>query len=61
MFAGNDQVTQVQQATDLVALIGEQIRLRAKGREFVGICPFHDDSNPSLSVSPTKQIYKCFS
>ena len=61
MFAGNDQVTQVQQATDLVALIGEQIRLRPKGREFVGICPFHDDSNPSLSVSPTKQIYKCFS
>jgi DNA primase len=52
---------QVQQSTDLVKLIGEQLSLRPKGKEFVGICPFHDDSNPSMYVSPAKQIYKCFS
>ncbi len=57
----DDQKEQVQQATDIVALIGEQLRLTPKGKEFVGLCPFHDDSNPSMFVSPTKQIYKCFS
>ncbi len=50
----------VQQATDLVQLIGEHVALRPRGSEFVGLCPFHDDSRPSLYVSPTKQIYKCF-
>jgi DNA primase len=51
----------VQQATDIVRLVGEQVALRARGKEFVGLCPFHDDKNPSLYVSPAKQIYKCFS
>jgi DNA primase len=52
--------TQVQQATDLVQLIGEQVQLRPKGKEFVGLCPFHDDHSPSMNVSPAKQIFKCF-
>lgn len=60
MLVGEDQKRQVQEATDIVALIGEQVALRPKGREFLGLCPFHDDHNPSLHVSPTKQIYKCF-
>jgi DNA primase len=50
----------VLESTDLVELIGQHIALRPKGREFAGLCPFHDDTNPSLYVSPTKQIYKCF-
>ncbi|MCC7407511.1 MAG: DNA primase [Phycisphaeraceae bacterium] len=57
----DDPKRQVQQATDLVALIGEHIALKAKGREMVGLCPFHDDHSPSMQVSPAKQIYKCFS
>ena len=48
-------------ATDIVDLIGEQLRLHPKGREFVCICPFHDDHKPSMTVVPSKQIYKCFS
>ena len=60
MIAGDDQKLEVQQATDVVALIGEQIRLQPRGRDFVGLCPFHDDSRPSMYVSPAKQIYKCF-
>ena len=56
-----DQKLEVQQATDVVALIGEQLALKPKGKEFVCLCPFHDDSRPSMYVSPAKQIYKCFS
>lgn len=61
MRARDDQKQEVQQATDIVRLIGEQIALRPRGKEFVGLCPFHDDKSPSMYVSPAKQIYKCFS
>ena len=61
MTRSEDDKLQVQQATDLVRLVGEQVALRPKGREFVGLCPFHDDQSPSMHVSPQKQIYKCFS
>jgi DNA primase len=53
-------VQQVAQATDIVDLIGQYVALKKSGREFVGLCPFHDDKRPSLTVSPTKQIFKCF-
>ncbi len=56
----DDAKIQVQQATDIVRLIGEQVALRPRGKEFIGVCPFHDDKNPSMYVSPIKQIYKCF-
>lgn len=56
-----DQRDQILAATDLVRLIGESVALKARGREYIGLCPFHDDKNPSLHVSPAKQIYKCFS
>ena len=57
----NDDIKlQVQQATDVVRLIGEHLALRPRGKEFLGVCPFHDDKNPSMYVSPAKQIYKCF-
>ncbi len=48
------------QAVDIVALIGERVTLTRKGKEFVGLCPFHPDHKPSLWVSPAKQIFKCF-
>jgi len=56
----NSIVTQVQQATDIVDVIGEHVKLVKKGREMVGLCPFHDDHKPSLNVSITKQIFKCY-
>ncbi|MEM9021468.1 MAG: DNA primase [Planctomycetota bacterium] len=60
-FQGNDDKERVQGATDLVRLVGEHVQLRPKGREVVGLCPFHDDKTPSMYVSSSKQIYKCFS
>ena len=53
-------ISQVQQASDIVDIIGEHVRLVKKGREFVGLCPFHDDHKPSMYVNPQKQIFKCF-
>jgi DNA primase len=57
----NSMVLQVQQANDIVDIIGEHVSLKKKGREMVGLCPFHDDHRPSMNVNPVKQIFKCFS
>ncbi len=52
---------EVQAASDIVSLIGEHVAVKPRGREFISLCPFHDDKNPSMTISPAKQIYKCFS
>lgn len=51
----------VRARTDIVRLIGETVTLFAKGRDFKGLCPFHDDHNPSFIVNPERQSYKCWS
>jgi len=53
-------IQRIQQANDIVDVVSEHLRLDRKGREFVGLCPFHPDRRPSLNVSPGKQIFKCF-
>ena len=53
--------TEIRNKVDIVDIIGERIPLIAKGKNFFGVCPFHDDNNPSMSVSRDKQIYTCFS
>jgi DNA primase len=60
-FSGNDDVERVREAADIVRVIGEHVALRPKGREYAGLCPFHDDHSPSMFVVPSKGIYKCFS
>ncbi len=62
MSTGFDQSTiiQVQQANDIIDIVGEHVSLSKKGREMVGLCPFHDDHKPSMYVNPFKQIFKCF-
>ena len=52
----------VRARTDIVELVGESVSLQARrgGREYVALCPFHDDHTPSLTVSPERQSYKCW-
>ena len=56
----NEDINRVRQSADITEVISQYIAVEKKGRNFVAICPFHDDSNPSLTISPDKQIYKCF-
>ncbi len=53
-------ISRVQQATDIVEIISEHLSLARKGKEMVGLCPFHEDHRPSMYVNPVKQIFKCF-
>lgn len=53
-------IDRVLEATDIVELIGSFIALKKLGQSFVGLCPFHEDKSPSLSVSPEKKIFRCF-
>ena len=55
-----DEIISIQRKTNIVDIISEYINLTKKGKNYFGVCPFHDDHNPSLSVSTDKQIYKCF-
>ncbi len=45
---------------DIVELIGRRVRLKRQGREFAGLCPFHNEKSPSFTVSPQKQFFHCF-
>ena len=56
-----DIVNEIRRKTDIVDIIGEKIPLEKRGKNYFGVCPFHDDTNPSMSVSREKQIYTCFS
>ena len=55
-----NELEQVRAASDIAEVVGEHVSLKPKGREFVGLCPFHDDRRPSMAVVPSKQIFKCF-
>ena len=56
----NEQLDELRNKLNIVDVISSYIPLTKKGRNYFGLCPFHDDHTPSLSVSPEKQIYKCF-
>ena len=55
-----DEINEVRNKADIGEIIGRYIPLIKKGKSLTAVCPFHDDHNPSLSISQDKQIYKCF-
>lgn len=55
-----DLILEIQRKVNIVDVIGEYLPLEQKGKNYFAICPFHDDHNPSMSISPEKQIYTCF-
>lgn len=55
-----DQREQIRDAIDIVDLVGRYVSLRRQGANFVGRCPWHDDSRPSLQVNATRQTFKCW-
>jgi DNA primase len=56
----DDLKEQVRQAVDIVDLVGSYVQLRRQGRNFVALCPWHDDSRPSLQVNAERQSFKCW-
>lgn len=56
----HDVIERVKDSVDIVAEINGDVKLRKQGVNYVGLCPFHGDSTPSLSVSPARRCYKCF-
>ncbi|WDU84157.1 CHC2 zinc finger domain-containing protein [Caloramator sp. Dgby_cultured_2] len=53
-------IDNIMQKNDIVDVISEYVSLKRVGRNFMGVCPFHNDKGPSLSVSPDKQLFHCF-
>lgn len=55
-----DEILNIQRKVNIVDVIQNYLPIEKKGKNYFAICPFHDDHNPSLSISPEKQIYTCF-
>ena len=53
-------IEQVRQNNDVVDVISQYVHLTRKGRNYFGLCPFHNEKSPSFSVSPDRQIFHCF-
>ncbi|CAM3527141.1 DNA primase [Erysipelothrix anatis] len=53
-------INDIRSKSDIVDTISQYMTLTKKGKNYWGVCPFHDDHDPSMSVSPDRQIYKCF-
>lgn len=57
----DNEIELIRSKANIVNIIGDFIPLTLKGKNYFGVCPFHEDHSPSMSVSTDKQIYKCFS
>lgn len=55
-----DTIRQIQSRIDIVDIVGSFVKLRRRGANYLGLCPFHNEKTPSFTVSPSKEFYKCF-
>src|SRR4029078_9014763 len=53
-------IQQIQSRIDIIEIIGGFVKLKKRGANYLGLCPFHNEKPPSFTVSPSKEIYKCF-
>jgi DNA primase len=60
MAISDELVAEIRQRADIVGIIGQYIHLRKRGKNYIGLCPFHSEKTPSFNVSPELGIYKCF-
>lgn len=58
---GNSLRKEIIEKADIVNIVSQYVKLEKRGNNYIGLCPFHDDKNPSMSVSPQKRVFKCFS
>ena len=61
MHITNELINEIRNKTNIVDVISNYVHLDKRGKNYFGVCPFHDDHSPSMSVSTDKQIYRCFS
>ena len=57
---GYDKILEIQKKANIVDIISDYLPLEQKGKNYFAVCPFHDDHNPSMSISQDKQIFNCF-
>jgi DNA primase len=55
-----ESIQQIQSRIDIIDIVGTFVKLKKRGANYLGNCPFHNEKSPSFTVSPTKEIYKCF-
>ncbi|MFZ4059166.1 MAG: DNA primase, partial [Ferruginibacter sp.] len=53
-------IQQIQSRIDIIEIVGSFVKLKKRGTNYLGVCPFHNEKTPSFTVSPAKEIYKCF-
>jgi DNA primase len=53
-------IEQITNRIDIIDVVSEFVRLKKRGANYLGLCPFHNEKTPSFTVSPSKEIYKCF-
>ena len=55
-----NNIQQILSRIDVVEIVGSYVKLKKRGANYLGLCPFHNEKTPSFTVSPSKEIYKCF-
>ena len=55
-----DEIDNLIEQTDIVSLVSKYVKLEKRGKNYLGLCPFHNEKTPSFSVSPDKKMYNCF-
>ena len=60
MKISEQKIDEIRAAANIVDIISESVQLRKRGKNFLGLCPFHTEKTPSFTVSEEKQIYHCF-